>query len=267
MSQPIKLAVGQFSSGIGTVDENVATLLRLSGDAAKKGARFILFPEDCLTGYPSKTGSAAGVALDAGGAIVKKLADAAHHLGISIAAGFIERRDRDFHASHVIAFEDGTRRVIRKRSVDDRDRTIGLVAANEANDDFEIAGVRAAMAICMDGTDDFFAAAAKRNVRVILHPSGGACSKSAHRRDADAKQIDAAEKENCRKCLELAQNRARDLKAVYCVANSVGFDGERGYPGNSWIVSPSGEALAYLPGTAIIEEMREGIAVARVAID
>jgi predicted amidohydrolase len=54
------------------------------------------------------------------------------------------------------------------------------------------------------------------------------------------------------------------LNAVYCVANSVGFDGERGYPGNSWIISTNGEVVAHLPGTAIIEAMREGIAVATV---
>lgn len=267
MSRPIKLAVGQFSSGIGAIDENVSAVLRLSADGAKQGARFVLFPEDCLTGYPSKAGSAADVALEADSAIVRKLADAAHYLGISIAAGFIERRGDQLHASHIIAFEDGTRRVIRKRSIDDRDRTIGLTASKDENDDFDIASVRAAMAICMDGTDDFFTSAAKRNVRIILHPSGGASAKSAHRGDSDAKQIDAAEKENCRKCLESAQKRARDLKAVYCVANAVGFDGECGYPGNSWIVSPSGEALAYLPGTAMIEEMREGIAVASVTLD
>jgi predicted amidohydrolase len=267
MSHTITLAVGQFSSGIGTIDDNVSAVLRLSADAARQGARFVLFPEDCLTGYPSKPKSAADVALAADGSIAKKLSDAAHHLGITIAAGFIERRDDQLHASHLIVFDDGTRRIIRKRSVDDRDRAIGLVASKDENDDFEIDGARTALAICMDGTDDFFNAAAKRHVRIILHPSGGACAKSARKTEADARQFDAIEKENDRKCLKSAQKRAADLHAVYCVANSVGFDGERGYPGNSWIVSSTGETLAYLPGTAIIEDMREGIGVATITAD
>jgi predicted amidohydrolase len=264
MSQTITLAVGQFSSTIGKIDANLSALLRLSADAAKRGARFILFPEDCLTGYPSKPGGAQDLAIDADGAIAKTVSENAHHLGITIAAGFIERRGDHFHASHLIAFDDGTTRIIRKRSVDGRDKRIGLIASDEANDDFEIAGAKTAMAICMDGTDSFFNDAAKRKVRIILHPSGGACAKSVHQSDPDAKSIDASERENCRQCLESAQKRARELNAVYCVANSVGFDGERGYPGNSWIISPNGEVLAHLPGTAIIEAMREGIAVATV---
>ncbi|HTL28463.1 MAG TPA: carbon-nitrogen hydrolase family protein [Tepidisphaeraceae bacterium] len=266
MSHAITLAVGQFSSGIGGLDDNLSAALRLSAGAVKQGARFILFPEDCLSGYPGAKDSAHAVAIDANSAIAKKVCESAVRLGITIAAGFIERRGDRFHASHLIAFDDGTKRVIRKRSLDERDRRIGLSAAEESNDDFEIAGARTAMAICMDGTDDFFAAAKKRKVHIILHPSGGACAKSVHQSDAEASRIEAREKINCRKCLESAQNRARALEAVYCVANSVGFDGERGYPGNSWVVSSSGEVLAYLPGTAIIEEMHEGIGVAKVML-
>jgi predicted amidohydrolase len=262
MSRTITLAVGQFSSQIGKLDENLSAALRLSAEAVQRGARFILFPEDCLTGYPSIPGSAKDVAVEVDDAIAKRLSEAARDLGLSIAAGIIERHNNRFHASHLIAFDNGTRHIIRKRSVDDRDARIGLVASDDVNDDFDIDGAKTAMAICMDGTDPFFDDAAKRNVRIILHPSGGACAQSARRNDEDASVIDACEKENCRRCLAFAQERARDLNAVYCVANSVGFDGERGCPGNSWIISPAAEVLAYLPGTAIIEEMREGIAIA-----
>jgi predicted amidohydrolase len=266
MNQTFALAVGQFSSGIGKIEDNLSAILRLSADAAKRGAKFILFPEDCLTGYPSKPGSASDVAIESDGAVAKKVSESAHHLGISIAAGFIERRRDRFHASHLVAFEDGSTRIIRKRSIDERDQRIGLTASDEANDAFHIGGAKTAMAICMDGTDEFFKAAAAQNVQILLHPSGGACAKIAGATSPHVKEIEAAEKENCRKCLEAAQKRAKQLHAVYCVANSVGFDGERGYPGNSWIISATGEVLGYLPGTAVLEKMSDGIAVATVEL-
>jgi len=50
------------------------------------------------------------------------------------------------------------------------------------------------------------------------------------------------------------------------VSNPIGFDGERGYPGNSFIISPTGEVLVHLGPTAIIEHMREAVGTAHVAV-
>lgn len=118
----------------------------------------------------------------------------------------------------------------------------------------------------MDGTAEFFEAAGKRGTRIVLHPSGGACVRSVREGDAEAKELEEKERAGCRACVENARDVARRLKAVYCVANSVGFDGERGYPGNSFIVGVDGEVAAVIEGTAVVEKMHEGVAFAKVML-
>jgi predicted amidohydrolase len=264
MSVQVHLAVAHFPGSIGEPGKNLVFVERLARAAAKDSAEFLLLPENCLTGYPGDENSAAKVALSRDSAELKRVTELAHGYGIAIAAGFIETLDKTFHSTHLLAWPDGTRSMVRKRSVDARDSKIGLTAAREENPDFKIAGVRAALAICMDGNEAFFAGAKDRGARIILHPSGGACAATARAKDSDANAINAAEIENCRRCLESARNRAKQLTAAYCVANTIGFDGERGYPGNSYIISPSGDVLVHLKGTAIVEEMREAVGVAAI---
>jgi len=227
----------------------------------------LLLPEDCLTGYPGEKDAAFKVAIASDGAEIRQLKEIARKNRIDIAAGYIERAGEHCHSAHCIARADGSHTIVRKYSVDDRDQRIGITPALAQEDELRVGGAKAALAICMDGNDAFFATAKRKGAKIILHPSGGACAVSAHEGDADAAKIDAAERAGDRKCLESAQKRARDLEAVYLVANTIGFDGERGYPGNSFIVSAGGEVLAYLEGTAIIEKMKEGVVCATVMVD
>ena len=266
MSNTIRLAVAHFPGVMGKPRDNLAFIDRLCAKAAKENVQFILFPEDCLTGYPGIRNGAFDVALRADGTEVDQLEKIARRHKLTIAAGMIERADDLYHSTHVIAQPDGRRMLVRKRSGDARDQLIGLSPAETENDDFDIAGHRAALAICMDGTDAFFSGVKSRGVRIVFHPSGGACAKSAHAAEADADTINAAEIENCRRCLQGGCEKAAKLGVVHCVANTIGFDGQRGYPGNSWIISPAGQVLVYLPATAIIEEMREAVGVAAVTL-
>ena len=237
---------------------------RLSRAAAKEGAEFILFPEDAVTGYPSTAHAAFDVALVADGAELRRVAEISKANRVAIATGFIERRGELCHSAHFIARPRGAPIVIRKRSVDERDQRIGLTAAEGQNPDIDIAGALASMAICSDGNEAFFASCHSRGVQIILHPSGGACEKSVHRDDAQAVHVDATEVEHCQSCLEAAQRTAKRLGVAYCVANPIGFDGERGYPGNSFIIAPSGDVLVHLKPTAIIEQMTESFGIGKI---
>lgn len=265
-SHQVTLAVGQFCSAWGKPSENLDAVARLSEKAVNQRAALVLFPEDCLTGYPSAKGSAARVALREDGDEIGQLTDLARKNNIIIAAGFIERRGDAYYSSEAIVWPDGNKTIIRKLSGDGRDRRIGLVASDAPNPDLRIADATMALCICSDGTERFFRAAQQRKANVILHPSGGACARSLPANDPDAQRVDAQERVNDRRCLEAAEKQARDLGVVYCVSNPVGFDGERGYPGNSFIVSREGKVLGYMEGTAIYEKMKEGVIVARVTI-
>lgn len=90
MTQPVAIAVAQFAPGD---DEtaNLATIRRMAGDAASRGARLVVFPE-----YSSYFTPALGAdwpehaqALD--GPFVRALADFATEFGIHLVAGMIER--------------------------------------------------------------------------------------------------------------------------------------------------------------------------------
>src|SRR5262249_5545716 len=160
--------------------------------AANENAAFVLFPKDCLTGYPAETNRAFDVALRESDAAFDRLRDIATRHKITLATGFIERKGEHCHSAHYIARPDGSHQIIRKYSVHERDQRIGITPAAPQNDDLTIADVKAAMAICMDGTYAFFEAAHRNGARIVLHPSGGACMKSAHVSDIDADKIDAA---------------------------------------------------------------------------
>lgn len=267
MMRTLGLAVAHFPGVLGRADVNLGFVDRLSRAAANDGAEFILFPEDCLTGYPAAPGGALGVALSADGPEIGTLKALARRNGITIAAGFIEGRGQRCNSAHFVARPDGGEVIIRKRSADPRERRIGLVPVEQENADFDISGARAALAICSDGADAFFDAAARRGVRIILHPSGGGCvEKAVHANDPDAETIDAAERRHCQGCVDAARRQATRPPAVYAVANSIGFTGEEGYPGNSFIISAAGEVLVHLKPTAIVERMTEAVGVARVPI-
>jgi predicted amidohydrolase len=258
------LAVAQFNSAVGKTPQNLSAVARLCASAAEKGTQFVLFPEDALTGYPSGVGDAAKVAIPTTGDELRQLNGLARKFKLTIAVGFIERHGDVFHSSQAVATPEGDLTILRKRAVDARDERIGLTPSHPENPDLTIRGVKAALCICMDGTPGFFDAAGKRGARIILHPSGGACTVAARSADANAVEIESKERAGCAACLESARSIARRLNVVYCVANPVGFDGERGYPGNSFIISPAGEVLAAMEGTAIIEQMREGVVTATV---
>lgn len=263
----LHLAVGQFSPKIGKPADNLDWVERLSAQAACEGATLILFPEDCLTGYPAEQNRAFDIALSHLGGEHRRLKQISRDNKITIAAGYIERLGEHCHSAHFIAFPDDSHAVVRKYSVDDRDRHIGITPAAPHEDKLVIEGKKAALAICMDGTEAFFADARKMAAEILLHPSGGACAISAHAGDANAEQIDASERAGCDRCVESVKTRAKQLNVAYLVANPVGFDGQRGYPGNSFIVSPAGELLAHLPGTAIIEQMKPAFVVAKVEFE
>ena len=48
----MKIALGQIAPVVGDIDGNAALVRRALGEARGLGARLVLFPELCLTGYP-----------------------------------------------------------------------------------------------------------------------------------------------------------------------------------------------------------------------
>jgi NAD+ synthase (glutamine-hydrolysing) len=50
----MKIALAQINTKVGDVDGNVAKIIAISNDAAKSGAKIVVFPEMSLSGYPIK---------------------------------------------------------------------------------------------------------------------------------------------------------------------------------------------------------------------
>ena len=92
LDMPVKtvIACGQFSPEIGDVRGNVRTMSIQARDAAHRGARVLVFPELCLSGYPTAE-TAAFLAVTRDGPELGRVADCARAAGIALCFGFVER--------------------------------------------------------------------------------------------------------------------------------------------------------------------------------
>ncbi len=89
---PVKtvIACGQFSPAAGDVRRNVQTMSIQARDAARRGARLLVLPELCLSGYPSVE-NAGSLAVSRDGVEIGRVADCARAAGIALCFGFAER--------------------------------------------------------------------------------------------------------------------------------------------------------------------------------
>lgn len=89
-SAPVAIAVAQLAPGADEA-ENLATIRRLAGDAASRGASLVVFPEYSHYFAPDLGPDWVEHAQALDGPFVRALADLARGLGIHLVAGMIER--------------------------------------------------------------------------------------------------------------------------------------------------------------------------------
>jgi predicted amidohydrolase len=100
----VKLALAQIDVAYGDVARNVATLTRNTHDAARRGAKLVVFPECALTGYAfDSLDEARRVAVDVPGPVVSELERLCASSGVHMVVGLVERSaERCFNTALLI---------------------------------------------------------------------------------------------------------------------------------------------------------------------
>jgi N-carbamoylputrescine amidase len=102
----LRVAAIQMALKLGKVEENIRHATSLIEHAAAQGAKLIVLPEMCMTGY-AMTKQLWGLAEPAGGPIEQWMGNISKRLGIYLGAGLVEAEGEDFYNTFLITGPDG----------------------------------------------------------------------------------------------------------------------------------------------------------------
>jgi predicted amidohydrolase len=261
--QDIRVASVQMESAAGDKAANFAKVERFTAEAAARGARLVLFPECCLTGYwflrnltvPQLSSLAERVP---DGDACHRLAELAARHGVSVGAGLVEAAsDSVFHNTYVVAMPDG--RLVRHRKLHAFEHP--AIHSGTEHTVFDTPhGCRVGLLICYDvNIGENVRIAALRGAEVLLapHQTGGCRTRNPHlmgiieRRVWDDRRAnpEAIERElrgdkGRGWLMRWLPSRAHDNGVFLVFSNGVGVDDDEIRTGNAMILDPYGRILA-----------------------
>ncbi|HZJ15173.1 MAG TPA: nitrilase family protein [Chthoniobacteraceae bacterium] len=259
----LRVASVQMECAAGDKAANFAKIERFAAEAAESGARLVLFPECCITGYwfmrNLSTDQLAALAEPApAGPSTQRLSALAQRLGMSIGAGLVEDAgDGVFHNTYVVAVPDGTLHRHRKLHAFEH-------SAIRSGDEFTVfdlpEGWRCGLLICYDcNLIENVRITALRGADVLLapHQTGGVRSRNPHlmglidrrlweNRQADPEAIERELRGDKGRgwLLRWLPSRAHDNGLFLIFSNGVGIDDDEIRTGNAMILDPYGRTLA-----------------------
>jgi predicted amidohydrolase len=260
----IRASVVQFTSAPSDKAANLATVRRLTEQAAAEGAQLVVFPEMCLLGYWHLTKATSErlheLAETSDGPLVQTVRDLAAELGVGIGAGFLEADGDALYNAYAVCLPDGAVHIHRKLHAFEHD-------AISSGDRFTVFdtpwGPRMAILICWDNN-------LVENVRAVTllgatvliapHQTGGTNSRSPHgmkpipaylwhgrHEDPDA-LAEAVNGPHGRGWLmRWLPSRAHDNGIFVLFSNGIGPDDDEIRTGNAMILDPYGRVVAETP--------------------
>jgi N-carbamoylputrescine amidase len=105
-ARTLRVAAIQMTSRLGMVGENLEHALPLIEQAAVQGAKLIVLPEMCMTGY-TITKQVWDMAEPSGGPIEQWLRNTSKRLGIYLGAGLVGTEGEDFYNTYLLTDPDG----------------------------------------------------------------------------------------------------------------------------------------------------------------
>jgi NAD+ synthase (glutamine-hydrolysing) len=237
----LRLALAQINPTVGAVAENAALIAGWIARARDAGAQLVLFPEQCLPGYPAEDLYLKPHFLEANREALRGLADAAR--GIAVLVGFAEPRvaaaggrrsdspaPRAAHNSLALLRDGQIEHVYRKQrlpnyAVFDEQRYFEPGAEPSV---VEVDGVRVGLTICEDVWEPGPPASieAEWGARLIVCPSGSPYYRG---------------KSGDREAMFV--RRARRYGAAFAFCNLVGGQDELVFDGASFVVDAAGELV------------------------
>src|SRR5437762_3829248 len=250
----IRIALSQFRPNKGEYAENVARIGAVIAQAAQLDPRpaLVIFPETATSGYFVE-GGVKELAVTAG-TLARDLAAAYEGPAIDVVVGFYERFQNHIHNSALYVTlskqKPEVRHVHRKvflptYGVFDEERFVDR--GQDGVRAFETAwGGRAAILICEDAWHSLAATvAALQGAQLVIVPSA-----------SPARGLGEPEDEDCEgETLPAAvvgwerivRGIAEEHGGFVALANLVGFEGGKGFPGASAVIDPTGRVLARGP--------------------
>jgi predicted amidohydrolase len=260
---PLRVTSVQFEAAAGDSRVNLATVRGFVLRAAEQGARLIVFPECCLTGYwflrkLSREQIAALAEPVPDGPSTQAVVAMAREYGVAIGAGLVERgEDGAFYNTYFVAKPDGS--VARHRKLHAFEHEC-IVSGSEYTV-FELEdGWRAGILICYDNNivENVRATAlAGADILIAPHQTGGCRTKNPRlmgaidpalwrNRAADPAAIERELRgEKGRGWLmRWLPSRAHDNGMFLLFSNGIGVDDDEVRTGNAMILDPYGEIIA-----------------------
>src|SRR6266567_4082596 len=249
----IRIALSQFRPNKGEYAENVARIGAVVTQAAQLDPRpaRVVFPETATSGYFVE-GGVKELAVTAG-TLARDLAAAYHGAAIDVVVGFYERFQNHIYNSALYVTLDrkkaDVRHVHRKvflptYGVFDEERFVDR--GQDGVRSFETGwGGRAAILICEDAWHSLAATvAALAGAQLIIVPSASPA------RGLDEEQAcegETALPESVVRWERIVRGIAEEHGVFVALANLVGFEGGKGFPGASAVIDPTGRIIARGP--------------------
>lgn len=270
-TQTLHVAAGQIVSTPGDIAGNLAQVADLSRQAARAGARLILFGEGALTGY-LLTPEMLPLALTKDGPAAQQLLGISRKHNIVIVAGTLERAARRLHMSAFVAYPDGRLLVQRKHRLTPTELNAGLTPGPEKRTVFTVDGVKCAICICADsGIDNLYNKLADQGVQLSLHPTAGGGGRKfmKHAADLDDPRRLKSYLRDMEKVCFMGGAIEVCVKHRLCMiaCNLSGDDGVGNYhPGHAAIVDSGGKTVGLIPGEYVVEYLRPQLIHGEVAL-
>ena len=248
----IRLAVSQFRPTKGEYAENVARIGGVVTQAAELDPRpdLVVFPETATSGYFVE-GGVTELAVSAG-TLARDLAAAYTGPAIDVAVGFYERFQNHIYNSGLYVTLGGkkpeVRHVHRKvflptYGVFDEERFVDR--GQDGVRSFETSwGGKAAILICEDAWHSLAATvAALEGAQLLIVPSASPARGLGEDDDCKGETLPAS----VVRWERIVRGIAEEHGVFVALANLVGFEGGKGFPGASAVIDPSGRIIARGP--------------------
>jgi predicted amidohydrolase len=225
-AMPQRVAAAQFVAEPGTVDANLERALGSVAEAADCGARLVVLPECCLSGYDIEwfcAGAPGGGEVLAGDGF-RSLVDLSRQRGIAIVANDLERVGGTLYSTSVVIDRGIELTRHRKTHLTTDEEAVGLEAGNAVATPVEIPdlGLAVAPLICFEHGFPEIALRLALDGAGLLAMSSAICRGFEYLRDLRIRA------------------RAQDNGCYAVAANAVG----RGFCGLSFIADPRGGVIA-----------------------